>query len=127
VSESRRQGLERIEREILGEKAAALGRAGERLEQALAEVTDLAAALDAATESEMRQRLAAEYKEARLRAAQARLGLLIQREAAGFRHHRIVEQQYPEPTRPTTERRTEPRAPGAGHPRRDPTARPPLP
>jgi hypothetical protein len=111
VSESRRERLERVEQEILGEKAAALGRAGERLEQALAEVTNLAAALDAAIEPEARRRLAGEHEEARLRAARARLGLLIQREAVGFRHHRIVDQQYPEPPRPTTERRTEPRAP----------------
>lgn len=125
MSGSRGEGLERVEREILGEKAAALGQAGERLEQALAELTCLAAALDAASEPAARQQLAADYEEARARAARARLMLLIQREAVGLRHHRIVDQQYPEP-RPATERRTEPRAPSAGHPRSEPASRPPL-
>jgi hypothetical protein len=99
MSTNRHQGLERVDEEILAEKAAALGRAGERLEQALAEVTRLAAALDAATELQARQRLSGQYEEARARAARARLGLMIQREAVGLRHHRIVDQQYPEPPR----------------------------
>ena len=42
----RREGFERLEKEILGEKAAALGRAGERLEAALAETAELGQALD---------------------------------------------------------------------------------
>lgn len=37
----RRERFERLEREIVGEKAAALGRAGERLERAIAEVHDM--------------------------------------------------------------------------------------
>ena len=99
MNTNQRQGLERVEGEILAEKAATLGRAGERLEQALAEVTTLAAALHAAAEPEARDRLAVQYEEARTRAARARLGLMIQREAVGLRHHRIVDQQYPEPPR----------------------------
>jgi hypothetical protein len=120
-----REGLERVDREILGEKAATLGRAGERLEQALAELSCAAAALDAAIEPAARQRLAADYEAARARATQARLLLMIQREAVGLRNHRMVDHQYPEP-RPATERRTEPRAPSAGHLRPDLTSRPPL-
>jgi hypothetical protein len=126
VNGRRGEGQERIDREILGEKAAALGRAGERLEQALAELTGAAAALQAAMEPEARQRLAADYEAARARATQARLLLLIQREAVGLRNHRMVDHQYPEPPRPTPERATEPCAPRSGHPRSEPSSRPPL-
>ena len=38
MTSRRGEGIRRIQEEIAGEKAAALGRAGERLEQALAEV-----------------------------------------------------------------------------------------
>jgi hypothetical protein len=101
VSGRRGEGLERIDQEIVGEKAATLGRAGERLEEALAELTRATAALDAAIEPAARQGLIADYEAARARATQARLLLLIQREAVGLRHHRIVDQQYPEPPRPS--------------------------
>ncbi|HEV8640043.1 MAG TPA: hypothetical protein VGV13_02980 [Methylomirabilota bacterium] len=94
---ARGEGLRRIEKDIVAEKAATLGRAGERLEQALAEVTELGARLAAATDPQERARLGPEYERARARAASARLGLLIQREAIGLRHHRIVDQQFPEP------------------------------
>ena len=46
----RREGFERLEKEILGEKAAALGRAGERLEDALAITAELGHALDRETD-----------------------------------------------------------------------------
>jgi hypothetical protein len=101
VSGGRGQGLERIDREIVGEKAATLGRAGERLEQALAELTRVVAALNAAVEPAARQALVADYDAARARAKQARLLLLIQREAVGLRNHRLVDHQYPEPPPPT--------------------------
>jgi hypothetical protein len=66
-----RRAHERIKAEILGEKAAALGRAGERLEAALEGVAAIA--------------------------LHARLALVIQREALGLRQHRMVDQQFPEP------------------------------
>jgi hypothetical protein len=99
VSRGRSDGVERTEQEILAEKASALGRAGERLEEALAEVARLAAALEAVTDTQERRRLTAEYEEAWSRAARARLALLVQREAVGLRHHRLVDQQFPEPPR----------------------------
>lgn len=99
MSGGRREGLERTEQEIRAEKAAALGRAGECLEAALAQVARLAAALGAAQEPAARQPLEREYDAAWRRAASARLALLIQREAVGLRHHRIVDQQFPEPPR----------------------------
>jgi hypothetical protein len=97
----RRQGLERTEREILGEKAAALGRAGERLEAALAELRAIVAALDGTRDETRRAELRAAYRTARERARTARLHLLIQREAVGLRSHRVVDQQFPEPAPPS--------------------------
>jgi hypothetical protein len=94
----RAQTWERVEREIAREKAAALGRAGERLQAALDEARALLARLEAAPPAEREACLAA-YRQARERAAQARLMLIIQREAVGLRQHRIVDQQFPEPPR----------------------------
>jgi hypothetical protein len=89
----------RINAEIAQEKAAALGRAGERLEAALAQVTSLGRLLDTTTDPHEHARLLGEYESARMRAVHARLALVIQREAVGLRHHRIVDQQFPEPPR----------------------------
>ena len=90
----------RIEREIVKEKAVTLGRAGERLEAALAAVGALAAAWHAAAgNAAERRRLAAEYERAWRAAETARLTLVIQREAVGARHHRDVDQQFPPPPR----------------------------
>jgi len=96
MSGTRGEGLRRIEKEIAGEKAAALGRAGERLEQALTETRELGEQLLRATDAE-RDRLADAYVSARQRTLQARLALLIQREALGLRRHATVDQQFPEP------------------------------
>lgn len=97
MSATRGEGIRRVEREIVGEKAAALGRAGERLEQALAEANVAAARLLGAPDAEARARLADDYARARRRALEARLALLIQREAVGLRRHATVDQQFPEP------------------------------
>ena len=91
----------RINAEIAQEKAAALGRAGERLEAALEHVTSLGRRLDAVSDPAEHARLLGEYESARVRAIHARLTLVIQREALGLRHHRIVDQQFPEPPRRT--------------------------
>jgi hypothetical protein len=93
----RAEAFGRIEREIAGEKAAALGRAGERLADALDETRQVAARLAVAGSPAERERLAAEYRRARERAAAARLALVVQREAIGLRRHAVVEQQFPEP------------------------------
>jgi hypothetical protein len=95
------EGLRRVEREIVGEKAAALGRAGERLERVLGEARVAAARLLAAEDHDDRVLRAQEYAAIRARALEARLALLIQREALGLRRHTTVDQQYPEP--PTAE------------------------
>ena len=91
----------RINAEIAQEKAAALGRAGERLEAALAHATFLGRRLDNTADPAERARLLGEYESARVRAIHARLALVIQREALGFRNHRMVDQQFPEPPRRT--------------------------
>lgn len=97
MSPPRGQGLRRVEREIVGEKAAALGRAGEHLEQTLRETTELGTRYDNATHPTERARLGHAYEQARSRAAGARLALIIQREAIGLRLHRVVDLQFPEP------------------------------
>ena len=90
---------ERIKEEILREKAAALGRAGERLEAALAEVHAVASAWRAATDDATRAQLGGEYDRVWRAADAARLALLIQREAVGLRDQRVVDQQFPRPPR----------------------------
>jgi hypothetical protein len=92
----RAETFRRIEAEIAREKAAALGRAGERLEEALREARSIAVRLASATDAD-RERLAARYRRARDRASAARLALVIQREAIGLRRHTVVDQQFPEP------------------------------
>jgi hypothetical protein len=100
VSERAAETHARIVREITQEKAVTLGRAGERLEAALATLGGLATAWQAAGDDDAeRARLAAEYEHAWRHAETARLILLIQREAVGLRHHRDVEQQFPRPAR----------------------------
>jgi hypothetical protein len=97
-----RDGHGRIEKEIVAEKAAALGRAGERLEAALHEVREAAARLASRGRDADRGALTTAYEQARRRAQAARTALLIQREALGLRHHRVVDQVFPEP--PTLDR-----------------------
>ena len=88
-------------REIAQDKAAALGRAGERLQAALEEAASLAARLRAAAATDERAALVRGYHGACARAQAARFALVVQREAIGLRHHRVVDQQFPEPPRLT--------------------------
>lgn len=96
---TRREGFERVEREIVHEKAATLSRAGERLEAALAAARALGHTLDAERDPARREALLREYEAARRQAVAARLMLVIQREAIGLRHHRDVDRQFPDPPR----------------------------
>jgi len=89
----------RIVEEIVREKAATLGRAGERLEAALAAVAGIARAGRAADDAPARTALAAAYERAWHAAEAARQTLLIQREAVGLRHHRDMDVQFPRPPR----------------------------
>ena len=94
------ESVGRVENEIRAEKAAALGRAGERLEVALNELRDAAQKLAEPLDEARRAELRAAYQTARQRVRTARLHLLIQREAIGLRNHRVVDQQFPEPAPP---------------------------
>jgi hypothetical protein len=60
----------------------------------------VARGLSEAGDDGQRDELRAAYRAARERARIARLHLLIQREAVGLRSHRVVDQQFPEPTPP---------------------------
>ena len=89
----------RMVEEIAREKAATLGRAGERLEAALVEVAEIARAWRGADDAPTRVDLAAAYERAWHAAEAARQTLLIQREAVGLRHHRDMDVQFPRPPR----------------------------
>ena len=93
----REEALQRTEKEIIAEKAATLGRAGERLEAALRAVAELRRTFEDAVDPAAREWALASYRQARSRALAARHTLIIQREAIGLRNHRIVDQQFPEP------------------------------
>jgi len=96
----RAESVGRVENEIRAEKAATLGRAGERLETALNELRAVAQRLAGPLDESRRDELRAAYRAARERVRTARLHLLIQREAIGLRNHRVVDQQFPEPAPP---------------------------
>ena len=89
----------RIVAEIVREKAATLGRAGERLEASLAAVAEIARAWCAADDAPARAPLAGAYERAWHAAEAARQTLLIQRAAVGLRHHRDMDVQFPRPPR----------------------------
>ena len=96
---SRSEAHRRIEEEIRREKAAALGRAGERLEEAHREAMSALERVEGTRDPRERDRRVAEYEAARARVVTARLALMIQREAIGLRHHGVVDQLFPEPPR----------------------------
>jgi len=106
----KKPGIEQVEAEIRKEKAETLGRAGERLEQALLEVEGIRRAIlslagkphGPSVEDQDRQRreLAEKLAEhARLceQAKRLRHTLIIQREAVGLWRHEDVDRQYPMP------------------------------
>ncbi len=97
---TRGEGLRRVESEIAREKAATLGRAGERLEEALAALEAVTRASARTDDATRRAELREAYRAARARVRTARWHLLIQREALGLRSHRMVDQQFPEPAPP---------------------------
>ena len=106
----KKHDLEQIESEIRKEKAEALGRAGERLEEALLELEAFRREIPTLAEKLLdpsfgeRGRLAREMKKkleeyARLceEAKRLRHTLIIQREAVGLWRHEDVDRQYPMP------------------------------
>lgn len=106
----KKNAFEQVESEIRKEKAEALGRAGERLEQILLEIEAFRQEILSQAEKRLepslgdRDRLARDMKERLVEhdrlceeAKQLRHALIIQREAVGLWRHEDVERQYPVP------------------------------
>jgi hypothetical protein len=85
-----------VDVEIAREKAASLGRVGERLEASLARLAELRRRIELAP-PEVRPKLARRYAEERSLAATLRYYLVVQREAMGLRRHADVDRAYPLP------------------------------
>ena len=111
MSDMMKRDIEGIEAEIRQEKAEALGRTGERLEQILAELAalrkellDLCAAAAASPKTAeggvfalLREKVG-RYTRLREQEREFRHYLVIQREAVGLRRHEDIGRQYPEPS-----------------------------
>ncbi len=85
-----------VEHEIAAEKSFNLGRVGDMLEAALAELPSLAAAAATAPPGERAAYVAA-YNRRRQRALELYGSLCIQREAMGVRNHDMLAAAYPIP------------------------------
>lgn len=93
------QARDSLERELVREMAAALGRAEDKLNAALLRLELAEHALAAASDDAERRCRAATYERERRGALQARWELVIQRESVGIRRNDIVERLYPIPPR----------------------------
>jgi hypothetical protein len=93
------QPQESLEKEIIREMAAALGRAEDKLDAALLRLELAGRACAAATGPDDRRRRAMEFNARRREALEARWELAIQREAVGLRRNEVVEGLYPIPPR----------------------------
>jgi hypothetical protein len=95
--------LDNLQREIAEEMAGALGRAGEKVDLAWAELELCQARYDAAVREGAavadRQRLAEAFNEQRVVAERRKRDLQIHREAMGFRRNQILNELYPLPRR----------------------------
>jgi len=99
VSRRSAEAHARIVAEIVREKAATLGRAGERLEASLAAVAEIARAWCAADDAPALAPLPAAYERAWHAAEAARQTLSDPARAVGLRHHRDSDVQFPRPPR----------------------------
>jgi hypothetical protein len=88
-----------LEREILQEIAAALGRTEAKLNYALLQLELAARDLDAAADDAERAARSARFETLRTEALRARHELLIHREAVGMRRNDLLETLYPIPPR----------------------------
>jgi hypothetical protein len=104
-------GFGNIERELMAEMAAALGRSEAHVLAALDELRAISDALDelerATIEPPLEElaRRVAEFNSARERCERRRWELIVHREALGFRPSEIVEQTYPIPAPRRVKRR----------------------
>ena len=90
---------EALEREIIHEMAAALGRSGEKVDVALLRLELARRALAGAVDVRERARLAVAFNALRDDALKARHELRIHREAVGIRRNDVLDVQYPVPPR----------------------------
>lgn len=91
---------ESLEIEIRRETAAALGRAGVKLDYAMLALEEATSMLDHSTDEDRDVRWAA-YLDAFATASGALLDLKITREAVGLRNHSTLHRMYPMPARRT--------------------------
>lgn len=87
-----------MEGELHSEKASALKRICDRLDELLALLEHLAARFDRLPDPE-RQRVGRQHEDVRRMAERQRWFLLVQREAMGLRPQAIVDELYPPPRR----------------------------
>lgn len=93
VPRTREQSLGLVQREIVAEKASALGRVGERLEKFLDALQLLELQL-VGTKGAERTPLISAHEAARKQAEQFLWYLVVQREALGIHSHTDLEQVY---------------------------------
>ena len=84
---------DRITRELNEERVAALRRISQTLESLIAQLQHVRESVSTADERE-RLRAVSAYRELRARAVQYRWYLEVQREALGFRQHRLLDDFY---------------------------------
>ncbi|MGZ3424553.1 MAG: hypothetical protein ACXWUG_21400 [Polyangiales bacterium] len=94
-------GQRSLEMEIAQEMAAALGRAGEKVDIAIVELEALGRACDAAVEPEGRSRAVAAFNAKREHAEKVLWELRVHREALGIRNHAQLARFYVIPPRRT--------------------------
>lgn len=88
-----------LEREIVAEIAAALGRTAAKLDYALLRLELAGRALEAAGDAAERRACLGRFDALRREALQARHELLIHREAVGIRRNELLDTVYPIPGR----------------------------
>ena len=93
------QSHESLEKEIIREMAAALGRAEDKINAVLLRLELAGRALAAAPDSTTRRQCALAFNTERDRALTARWELVIHREALGLYRHEILDRLYPVPPR----------------------------
>jgi hypothetical protein len=98
------QSRDSLEKEIIREMAAALGRAEDKLNAALLRLELAERALRDASGSDDRRRRIDEFNLHRAAALHARWELVIQRESVGIRRNEILETLYPIPPRASLDR-----------------------
>jgi len=93
------QAQQQLETEIVGEIAAALGRAGEKVDYALLRLEVASREIEEASTPRDRRKQIADFNRLRDEALAARLELRIHREAIGIRRNHLLDATYPIPPR----------------------------